>query len=118
MEALSKEISRKTIKIKKNPTKAAQQEEFTKPNNENPDVEFPLLTPTTQKYVDFNKKTVYDFDLWEMDGQCLIASVAENSYSLHCLDTKKNNIEEIKREKIELVVSPPNVFKVMVSYIY
>lgn len=48
-----------------------------------------------------------------MDGDCLIASVADNSYYLHCLDTKKNSMDLIKQEKVELVVSPPKVFRMI-----
>jgi len=100
---LSQKINRKTPN--KYEGKVAQIEEPMKPQNENPNIEFPVLTPLTQKHLDFNKKTIYDFDLYEMDGQCLIASVVDNSYYLHCFDMKKNSMDLIKQEKVELTVS-------------
>jgi hypothetical protein len=42
----------------------------------------------------------------------MIASIVENSYYLHCLDTQTGKMDVIKQEKIELTLA---VEKVMIK---
>ena len=71
---------------------------------------FQLIQPSTQKFLSLDKHVIYDFDTWEMEDSCLIASVVENSYYIHNLDTQTGEMSLIKHEKISLQLAPEKVY--------
>jgi len=73
--------------------------------------EFLNLVPSTQNFIKFDKKEIkiYDFDIFEMEGQSMIATIVENTYYLHCLNTDSGDIDLIKQEKIDLVLDKKRV---------
>lgn len=44
-----------------------------------------------------------------MENQCLIASIVENAYYVHCLNTQSGELELVKQEKIELYLAVERV---------
>lgn len=79
---------------------------------------FKPLVPSTQNFVNFDKKVIYDFDVFEMEGQTLIATIVDNAYYLHCLNTDSGSIDLIKQEKIELVLSTERVIILYPCFAY
>ena len=80
-----------------------------KKNLDNETPSFQLIEPSTQKCLNLDKHVIYDFDTWEMEDSCLIASVVENSYYIHNLDTQTGEMSLIKHEKISLQLAPEKV---------
>jgi len=80
-------------------------------NEESQKSEFLNLVPSTQNFIKFDKKEIkiYDFDIFEMEGQSMIATIVENTYYLHCLNTDSGDIDLIKQEKIDLVLDKKRV---------
>ncbi len=103
-------------KNSKNPTSVKAKAKTIDHSKELQESNFQQCVLRTSHDVNIGNDTIYSFEVYEMEGQNLIATIMRNTYYLYCLDVESAKLDLIKQEKVELVNDQSKVIRINIFF--